>query len=166
MKQNTKFIISWLLVVMWMGIIFWLSSMNSELSNSRSKKTINKVLETTVEHTNVTSASDKQLMDTKINNVVEKLNKPLRKCAHATVYFVLALLLINALTVSNVSLRKTLIITTIVCFLYACTDEYHQTFVKGRTGQFSDVLIDTTGALTEEGIYSLYYLIYKKKKKA
>lgn len=32
-------------------------------------------------------------------------------------------------------------------FLTASADEYHQTFLAGRTGQFSDVLLDTTGAL-------------------
>lgn len=165
MKLNKKIIISWLLVIIWMGVIFWFSSMDSDLSNNRSKTTINKVIESTVKKTNATGITDTHPSDDKITSIVEKLNKPLRKCAHATVYFVLALLLINALTVSKVSLKKTLIITLIVCFLYACTDEYHQTFVKGRTGQFSDVLIDTTGALIEEGIYSLYYLAYKKKKK-
>ena len=33
------------------------------------------------------------------------------------------------------------------CFLYACTDEYHQLFVSGRAGQFSDVLIDMAGVV-------------------
>jgi len=32
-------------------------------------------------------------------------------------------------------------------FLTASADEYHQTFLPGRTGQFSDVLLDTCGAL-------------------
>ena len=31
--------------------------------------------------------------------------------------------------------------------LYAATDEWHQTFVPGRAGQFQDVLIDACGAL-------------------
>ena len=33
------------------------------------------------------------------------------------------------------------------CFLYACSDEFHQLFVPGRAGMFSDVLIDTVGVL-------------------
>ena len=32
-------------------------------------------------------------------------------------------------------------------FLYACTDEFHQLFVPGRAGRFTDVLIDTTGGI-------------------
>lgn len=35
----------------------------------------------------------------------------------------------------------------LVTFLYACTDEFHQLFVPGRAGRFTDVLIDCTGAL-------------------
>ena len=34
-----------------------------------------------------------------------------------------------------------------LCFLYACTDEWHQTFVSGRYGCFSDVLVDSAGSM-------------------
>ena len=34
------------------------------------------------------------------------------------------------------------------CFLYACSDELHQHFTPGRACMFTDVLIDTGGALT------------------
>ena len=36
----------------------------------------------------------------------------------------------------------------VFCFLYACSDEIHQLFVPGRSGMFTDVLIDTGGAVT------------------
>ncbi|HEX2359790.1 MAG TPA: VanZ family protein [Solirubrobacterales bacterium] len=32
-----------------------------------------------------------------------------------------------------------------ISFLYACSDEYHQTFVDGRAGTVTDVLIDSAG---------------------
>jgi VanZ family protein len=32
-------------------------------------------------------------------------------------------------------------------FLVACADEFHQSFLPNRTGQFSDVLLDTCGAV-------------------
>ena len=32
-------------------------------------------------------------------------------------------------------------------FLYACSDEFHQFFIAGRSAQFTDVMIDTCGAL-------------------
>ena len=51
-----------------------------------------------------------------------------------------------------------------ICFLYACTDEYHQLFIEGRAGQFTDVLIDTAGASLGCAIVVLIYkLIYRKK---
>lgn len=33
-------------------------------------------------------------------------------------------------------------------FLYALTDELHQRFVPGRSGELRDVFIDTSGAFT------------------
>lgn len=35
-----------------------------------------------------------------------------------------------------------------LAFLYAISDEWHQTFVPGRIGSPTDVIIDTLGALT------------------
>ena len=32
-------------------------------------------------------------------------------------------------------------------FLYACTDEIHQLFIEGRSGEIRDILVDSTGAL-------------------
>ena len=45
--------------------------------------------------------------------------------------------------------------------LYACSDEVHQTFVAGRSGEVLDVLIDTVGGSLAT---ILYYLIYRRKK--
>lgn len=35
----------------------------------------------------------------------------------------------------------------LIGFLYACSDEFHQRFVPGRSGEFRDVVIDTAGVL-------------------
>ena len=42
---------------------------------------------------------------------------------------------------------KTLVMALLFTLLYAITDEWHQTFIPGRHGQFADVLIDFSGAL-------------------
>ena len=42
--------------------------------------------------------------------------------------------------------KKTLFLCLLICFLYACTDEFHQLF-RERTSSFIDVLIDTSGGL-------------------
>ena len=35
----------------------------------------------------------------------------------------------------------------VFCFVYACSDEYHQTFVPGRAGAMIDVAVDLVGVL-------------------
>ncbi len=122
-----------------------MSSMDTNESNDKSKKTINEIIEKSVETTNNWGITDKHPSNNKMKQVIEKLNKPLRKVAHASEYLILTILLIVALTNSGVKGKTVFIIALIICFLYACTDEYHQTFVNGRTGQFTDTLIDTFG---------------------
>ena len=53
-------------------------------------------------------------------------------------------------------LYKAMALTFVICVLYAITDEYHQTFVAGRSGELRDVVIDSLGALL--GIL-IYYVI-------
>lgn len=162
--MNKKIIISWILVIMWMSIIFIFSNMDTNESNDKSKGTISKVIDETVQTTNGMGITDKHPSDEKINTIVEKLNIPFRKCMHASVYLVLAILLMNALKVSGLINKKTVLVSVLICFIYACTDEFHQTFVEGRTGQFSDVLIDTSGSIIGCGIYVLFSIILIKIK--
>lgn len=39
-----------------------------------------------------------------------------------------------------------ILISVVLAFTYACSDEIHQLFVPGRSGEFRDVCIDTCGA--------------------
>ena len=48
-------------------------------------------------------------------------------------------------------------------FLYACTDEFHQLFVPGRAGRFTDVLIDTTGGIIMLLFIALVIHVARKK---
>ena len=50
-----------------------------------------------------------------------------------------------------------------VTFLYACTDEFHQLFVPGRAGRFTDVLIDTTGGIIMLLFIALVTHVARKK---
>ena len=63
----------------------------------------------------------------------------LRKLAHMTEYAVLALLLARATGSYVWAFAATV--------AYAATDEFHQTFVRGRHGSPVDVAIDAVGAL-------------------
>ena len=44
-------------------------------------------------------------------------------------------------------IRRELLIPWGIAALYAAADEFHQLFVPGRSGQVSDVMLDSAGAL-------------------
>lgn len=71
-----------------------------------------------------------------------------RKCAHAAEYAVLAVFVRTVLRSRKEPSdeKKAALSGLAFAFLYACTDEFHQLFVEGRSGRFSDVMIDTGGA--------------------
>ena len=139
--------ISIALIIIWMAVIFWFSSMPGDESNTKSKSTIKEAIET-ITNPETKDANTTQIQQNqKEEQLIEKLNKPLRKCMHSSVYFVLSILIFNCLKTFKISGWKTVIIPIGIAFLYACTDEFHQLFIDGRTSQFTDVLIDTFGAI-------------------
>ena len=66
---------------------------------------------------------------------------PLRKAAHMAEYAVLYLLTLRAR-----SGRRAWAAAAFSVF-YAMSDEYHQSFVPGRSGLWSDVAVDAAGVL-------------------
>ena len=65
-----------------------------------------------------------------------------RKLGHVTGYALLTALWWWAL---RGVVGRPLLIAVCIAFAYACTDEFHQTFVSGRTGTPVDVAIDSIG---------------------
>ncbi len=49
---------------------------------------------------------------------------------------------------------KKLKISIIIAYIYAISDEFHQTFIPGRTGRFRDTLIDLIGIFIGIFIFS------------
>lgn len=64
----------------------------------------------------------------------------IRKTAHMTLYAILAFC--AACSQIKPSFKKVLLF----CACYACTDEFHQLFIPGRSGEIRDVCIDSLGA--------------------
>ena len=84
----------------------------------------------------------------------------IRKLAHFTIYFVLGLSSFQMFHAYNMSSRKSLFFSVIFCFVYACTDEFHQLFSLGRSAQLYDVIIDTCGAM----ISNMFSFCFSKRK--
>ena len=59
----------------------------------------------------------------------------------------------------NMVLRHPLIFAWIAGTLYACTDEFHQLFVEGRSGEIRDVCIDSAGVILGVAIAAIIKII-------
>lgn len=149
-RKHIIVLISWTAVLLWMSLIFNLSSQVSDQSDKLSKG-ITKTIVNTVEK-GVTRA------DYDIN----RLNHIARKNAHFFAYLVLGIFVINAMRISGGNGIKGVILTLSICVLYAISDEVHQTFVPGRGPQVKDVFIDSAGAIVGIGIYLGFIRIKKK----
>jgi VanZ family protein len=66
----------------------------------------------------------------------------MRKVGHATGYALLTVLWAWALRPVT---RLNVVVAATIALAYAASDEYHQTFVAGRSGTVRDVLIDAVG---------------------
>ncbi len=125
----------WLPVVLWMGFIFVLST---SLGSA--------------EHTSMIIEPLLRWLNPDISpENIDLVHTLVRKGGHLTEYAILALLTLRA---TSISLRtgqtggwyKAAGIALLVAAAYAATDEWHQSFVPGRTASVYDVTIDTSGA--------------------
>lgn len=136
--------IKWLLVIAWMIIIFIFSSQPGNVSDENSKFVIYVF----------------NLLGLDLNSSLGSLaNFVVRKCAHFTEYFILYMLIYNAMK-ESFNFKKALLFSIIGVFLYASSDEFHQSFVPDRGPSFRDVMIDTSG-----GLLALIIVYFKNIKK-
>ncbi len=138
------------LVIVWMVAIFMFSAQNADESSRMSMgvgETVGKVFVKEYE----SWSEEKQL------SFIDSVEFPIRKLAHASEYTLLGFLLMGALNG-----RKSRALLTGV--LYAASDEFHQLFVQGRSGQITDVMIDSGGVILGVLIYCLFRRIIGEKR--
>ena len=68
-----------------------------------------------------------------------------KKFAHVTVYAILTAFLFRAVRIHIRHKGYALLTAVLFAILFACFDEWHQTFVPGRQGMLRDVAIDALG---------------------
>ncbi|NLT08689.1 MAG: VanZ family protein [Ruminococcus sp.] len=139
-KINALRIVFALLALVCMITIFSFSGENSE----KSSETSGKVTETVVE---LTVKDYKEKTPQEQESIKDKFTFYVRKCAHFTLYMCLGFcvsMCVGKRRIWSVSSAAALFF----CFLYAVSDEIHQSFIPGRSCEFRDVVIDTSGALT------------------
>lgn len=140
-----------ILLLVWMAFIFYNSAISGVVSNNRSSEIVNTVIngKNIIEGNNIQKSKAVSL-----NYKFEELNHFLRKNAHAFEYLVLAILVTTLLNSFGLKGNNSIIYIMFICLLYAVLDEFHQSFVPGRTSLVSDVLIDFIGSMIGIIIYS------------
>lgn len=138
-----------ILPILWALLIFFLSHQPAEVSSGQSGVLVS------------------QLQTIAPGADVALLTFIVRKGAHVVAYFILGILVYNALRRTRLPWQQpgVGVVAGTVCLLYACSDELHQTFVPGRSGEVRDVLLDSTAAVV--GIILAAYsikLLQKSKK--
>lgn len=134
-----KKVILWLLAAANMIVIFSFSSQPAEESSVTSGTFAYRVLD-------AVSPSFRALPEEERLEIVESTQNIFRKGAHFSIYALLGFL-ICLLIMSGYGFKLGFIPAPFIAALYAATDEFHQLFVAGRAGRFSDVVIDFFGAV-------------------
>ena len=145
--MTKKRIILFVLVISWMILIFWFSSAGHEVSSGQSERVVQGVR-------HMTNISVPEMI--------------VRKAAHVFLYFVLGILLTLLVRTYHIRWRSVVLWAVGIACTYAATDETHQLLVGGRSGQVSDVLLDTAaacvGAIVIAGGHMVIYKLHKNQK--
>ena len=140
---------------LWMIVIFCFSARDADESTEDSYKVglaVGRV---------VVPGFEKQSRESQLE-FAAKVDHPVRKCAHATEFAILGMLYLGVCYNKKKKMKKLVIKPLVWAVIYAATDEFHQLFVPGRSGQISDILLDGAGALS--GILLVLALIMLIKK--
>lgn len=124
-------LLSILVTVFTMVLIFFFSSQSVKKSDHLSRGVAQRLLEL------ISVDAPAQTED--------QLNHILRKTAHFTLYFVLGCGLFGIVIYKLRRIPMVVGITVLLGFLYAVSDEFHQSFIAGRCATVQDVLLDTSG---------------------
>jgi len=90
---------------------------------------------------------------------LELIHHAIRKCAHFAEYFILSLLILRGIRAGRKETRLAwALLAILVVAAYASLDEFHQSFVPGRTPAVGDVLIDTSGGAAAQLLAALFVL--------
>ncbi len=130
-------------LLIYMGIIFYFSHQTGVSSQSSSDILVDG-------YVNILNSN----LDLEVVSLV------IRKSAHFISFGILASVMFFTLKSFKVNILKNIIISFIFTAFYAATDEFHQTFIIGRSGEVKDVLIDSMGAIF---FLLVLYLIYRRR---
>lgn len=164
MRQNMRCILK--KIVLWLSVILLSCQIFAFSADTKaeSSKVSQKITKAVVNVVKKATPSAKQGTSWE-KRLFRNCHKIVRKSAHFTLYAILAVLTLLLARSYQISMKFSCAISAAYCLLFAISDEIHQLFVDGRSGQFSDVLLDFSGALVGIGLVSLVRYLYLRQKK-
>ncbi len=133
--------LSFLPALCMMYLIFYLSGQDGVTSSGLSLGVSTKVVEI------ASKVLDHPLTGEEVTEYANLIHFLIRKCAHVTLYFLLAISVSFPLYVYGLRGIPLMLVAGGFCVAFACGDEYHQSLVAGRGPSKRDVLIDSIGVL-------------------
>lgn len=150
--------VSILLVIIWMGVIFYFSNQEASVSINQSNKVI--------EIVDVIAKNSKSFKDIVLKLYESKgASFVIRKSAHMFSYFVLAILSFIMVYTHKENINSSIKYSFIISILYAISDEIHQLFIPGRSGMIQDVFIDGIGVIVGIIFIVVIFKLYRKNKR-
>lgn len=139
-----KILLRFIPALLWMAVIFFLSHQAAESSDQQSGVFVALLAP-------IAGGMDIDLLTTII-----------RKSAHFSAYLILGILLFWALQPLTKSAKRAGGMSVIIAALFALSDEFHQSFIPGRSAELRDVAIDTAGSIS--GIIIVWFVLYMYKR--
>lgn len=135
-------ILATVLLVCWMALIFGLSHQTADTSSKTSGGMVEIVA-------NIIYPDFEELSESKQEEILGTVQFWVRKTAHFTLYAILGgLAFLSIITYNRLHLWLRLILSGGFCLIYSISDEIHQLFIAGRSGELRDVCIDFAGSLS------------------
>ncbi len=149
-----KKVLLWGCLFLMMGIIFLFSMQPGKKSTQTSEE----VTEQIIKILPGTSDSEKGITE----KIFKRINYYVRKSAHFICYMLLGILAMLAISTTKYSIAKKLVFALLICLFFAASDEIHQLFVPGRSGEIRDVCLDFAGSVVGTAITCGCLFLFKK----
>ena len=139
----------------WMGLIFYFSHQTAEESSAVSGSLISLLAQRFYPGFNLLSLLERQ-------ELIESFQSIVRSIAHFCVYGGLGFFAyLTFVSYTNLKYKTRIFWMLETCLLYAISDEFHQSFIDGRSMQIVDILVDFGGVVIAVLICGLFVFIVK-----
>ncbi len=151
--MKLKKIITIILILLWMVLVFYLSNQVADDSSKLSGGITRKILE--ILH----------ILDGKTLEQQAIIETIVRKLAHFCLYTLGGILVLLHINLYKISYKRKVIISWIFGTIYAISDEIHQLFIPGRSGEIRDVCIDSLGIIIGITLLFKFLKFIERRKK-